>query len=256
MSAAIEIRDLAFSYGRRAVLENISLDIPEKQFTVLLGKNGSGKSTLLRLAAGLLTPDAGHVSVLGQDIAAMSLAGRARVLGFLAQSHTSVFPFTVEDVVLTGRAAHVAFVPKAEDREKAERAIDAIGIGRLRGRAFTELSGGEQQLVMIARVLAQEPRVILLDEPTSSLDIFNQARLLKLVREFLDLGLTVLAVLHDPNMAFLYGDNFVFLKDRRVFLPGPGENPWDESVLECVYDARLQAIPHRGRALIVPKEQH
>jgi iron complex transport system ATP-binding protein len=255
MNPAIAIKNLSFSYGRHAVLQDISLEIPEKQFTILLGKNGSGKSTLLRLIAGLLDPSAGRVSVLGKDLGGLRIAERARLLGFLAQHHTSVFPFTVEDVVLTGRAAHVAFIPKAADRDKAEQAIDTIGIGHLRGRAFTELSGGEQQLVMIARVLAQAPRVILLDEPTSSLDIFNQARFLGMVREFLGMGLTVLAVLHDPNMAFLYGDNFVFLKDRRLFTPDPGQSPWDAAVLEQVYNARLEAIPHHGRALIVPQRE-
>ena len=124
--------------------------------------------------------------------------------------------------MLTGRAAYVFSLPGRRDREKADQAIAEVGIEALRDRPYTELSGGERQLVMIARVLAQEPRVILLDEPLSHLDLANQVRFLRLVKKLTAGGLTVLAVLHDPNLAFLSGDHFVFLKDGRVRETGRG----------------------------------
>jgi iron complex transport system ATP-binding protein len=157
------------------------------------------------------------------------------------------------DVVLTGRASHVALTPKKEDRIKAEKAIDRVGIGHLKNRPFTELSGGEQQMAMIARVLAQEPKVILLDEPTSHLDIFNQARILKLARDLVDSGLTILTILHDPNSAFHVW--------RRVYFSQRGygittlsshQKPWDKEVLSQVYDSAITTIDYGNRALVIP----
>ena len=153
---------------------------------------------------------------MGKDLNRLSLSERGKLIGFLPQFHNPVFPFTVREVVLTGRAAYVFSQPGRRDREKADQAIAEVGIEELRDRPYTELSGGERQLVMIARVLAQEPRVILLDEPLSHLDLANQVRFLGLVKKLTAGGLTVLAVLHDPNLAFLSGDHFVFLKDGQV----------------------------------------
>ena len=173
-------------------------------------------------------------------------------IGYLPQQHRPVFPFSVMDVVLTGRASHVQLTPKQKDRVRSEAAIERVGIRHLADRPFTELSGGEQQLAMIARVLAQEPKVILLDEPTSHLDIFNQARILSLIRDLVDSGLSVVAVLHDPNSAFLYGDEFVFIRGGEIQELPPGRKPWDKEFLKQVYDSELISIPYRDRALVIP----
>ena len=250
---AIQVRDLSFSYEDKSILEDLTFQIPPEQFTVLLGKNGSGKSTLLRILTGLLDFRQGAVSVMGQELRGLSSGQRARIIGFLPQQHRAVFPFVVRDVVLTGRASYVRLVPGIEDEDKVDRALERVGITHLAERPFTELSGGEQQMVMIARVLAQESKIIMLDEPTSHLDFVNQSRLLSLVRELVDSGLTVLAVLHDPNGAFLYGDHFVFLRDGRLEELAEGESAWDRQVLERIYDADLQTIPHGERAIVVPR---
>ena len=253
MKAAIEIRNLHFSYGEdHPVLDDISLDIAEDRFSVILGKNGSGKTTLFKVLTGIESYKRGSVSILGEDISKLSTRQRARRMGYLPQQHKPVFPFSVMDIVLTGRASHVALTPKAKDREKAEEAIRRVGIWHLKDRPFTELSGGEQQMAMIARVLSQQPRVILLDEPTSHLDVFNQARILGLVRDLVDSGLSIVAVLHDPNSAFLFGDEFVFIKGGKIQKVGPSEKPWDRHFLEKVYDSELTTISYGERALVIP----
>lgn len=252
MNAAIKIENLFFSYGDFPILKNINLHIYPKKFSIILGKNGCGKSTLFKVLTGINKFKKGHISVLGENIAKLSFRQRAKKIGYLPQQHRPVFPFSVTDVVLTGRASHVALTPKKEDRIKAETAIDRVGIGHLKNRPFTELSGGEQQMAMIARVLAQEPKVILLDEPTSHLDIFNQARILKLARDLVDSGLTVLAILHDPNSAFIYGDEFIFLKDGMVFPLLDHQKPWDREVLNRVYDSSIATVAYGGRALVIP----
>lgn len=250
---AVRIEGLSFAHPSGFSLDGVSLDVPAGKLSVLLGKNGSGKSTLLRLIAGLHHPTQGRIEVLGEDIARLSTAARARVIGYLPQFHYPVFPYTVEEVILTGRAPYVFTVPRRKDREKAEEALVKVGIEDLRARAYTELSGGERQLVMMARVLAQEPKVILLDEPVSHLDLSNQSRLLHLFKRLVQEGLTVLAVLHDPNVAFTFGDTFFFMKQGRIERPGPDENPWDAAFLEALFETRLATVPYNGRALVIPR---
>jgi iron complex transport system ATP-binding protein len=250
---AFRVEHVCFSHPSDFSLEDVTLHVPAGKLSILLGKNGSGKSTLLHLMAGLHKPTAGRIEVLGRDLAGLSTAARAQIIGYLPQFHSPVFPYTVEEVVLTGRAPYVFTVPKAKDREKAEQALITVGMHDLRDRPYTELSGGERQLVMMARVLAQEPKVILLDEPISHLDLSNQSRLLHLLKQLVGEGITVLAVLHDPNVAFSYGDVFFFMKEGRMQQPGPGEAPWDADFLEGLYETQLETVPHDGKALVIPK---
>ena len=252
MKTPLKGAHLSFSYGRRPVLSDVSFQIQPGEFTIILGKNGSGKSTLLRIMAGLLKPESGSLQVMGRDLTGLSLSERAKVIGYLPQFHRPIFPFSVEDVVLTGRASHVNLIPGHEDRRLALSALERTGIIHLRSRPFTELSGGEQQLVMIARVLAQEPRIVLLDEPTAHLDFLNQARLLRLVRELVNAELAVVAVLHDPNIAFLYGDRFIFLRDGQMESWNSSQKPWDTEILQRVYGTEVRSIPYRDRALVIP----
>jgi len=249
---AIRVQQASFTYDGLAVLKDVTLRVPAGAFTVLLGKNGSGKSTLLKMMAGLLPLKTGTIEIFGKNLYRLSLSEQGRLIGYLPQFHNPVFPFTVREVVLTGRAAYVFSLPGRRDREKADQAIAEVGIEELRDRPYTELSGGEKQLVMIARVLAQEPKVILLDEPLSHLDLANQVRFLGLVKKLTASGLTVLTVLHDPNLAFLSGDHFVFLKDGRVREMAGGERPWEAALLSEIYGTPIETLPFRDRALVVP----
>jgi iron complex transport system ATP-binding protein len=130
--------------------------------------------------------------------------------------------------------------------------MEKVGILHLRNRNYTELSGGEQQMVMIARLLAQNPKILLLDEPTTHLDFVNQSQLLNLLKQLVGEGLTIVAVMHDPNLAFMFGDDFLFLKDKKVIRSGETMKAWDTEFLKTIYHGKLETIPHNGRALLVP----
>ncbi len=249
---ALQVRNISFDFDAVPVLKNVSFSAPEGKLTVLLGRNGSGKSTLLKVMAGILRPKSGSITVFGREVTALSGSSRAELIGYLPQFHRTVFPFTVEDVVLTGRAAYVFSTPSRADRERARSAIAAAGIEHLRTRPYTELSGGERQLVMVARVLAQDPRVILLDEPVSHLDLANQQHLLGMLKNIVARGVTALAVLHDPNAAMLYADEIVFLRDGEVVAPPDGVPPWNPFFIQEIYGVRTEALPWRGKALVVP----
>jgi iron complex transport system ATP-binding protein len=249
---SISVKNLNFSYGENVVLRDINLQAPEGKFTVVLGKNGSGKSTLLKLIAGLLPYQSGHIEISGSDLKRLKISERAKLIGYLPQFHTPAFPFTVEEVVLTGRASYVFTIPGRKDREKTDEAIEKAGIKHLRQRPYTDLSGGERQLVMIARVLAQEPKVVLLDEPLSHLDLSNQVRFLALIRELVLSGLTVMTVLHDPNIAFMHADNFILIKSGAIRHRHGDESPWDASILMDLYDVQIETLPFRNRALVIP----
>lgn len=249
---AITIQNLCFSYNGNKILQNVDANIETGKLTFILGKNGSGKSTFLRILAGLLPYQTGNVHIFGNENSTLSFAERAKIIGFLNQQHKAVFPFTVEEVVLTGRAGYINFIPKENDKQAVNKALEKIGIAHLRNRFYTELSGGEQQLVMIARVLAQNPKVLLLDEPTSHLDFSNQSHLLALLKKLANEGLTVVAVLHDPNLAFLYGDDFLFVKDKQLIRSAENIDAWNADFLRTIYHGNIEAIPYNGRALLVP----
>ena len=249
---AMVVRKLSFNYAARPVLHEVDMTICAGRLTAILGRNGSGKSTLLRLLAGLLKYSTGSVALMGRNVRDYAWDERARVLGFLPQQHRPVFPFTVADVVLTGRAGHVALTPRARDLACAEEAMRQSGVWEFRERPYTELSGGEQQMVLIARVLAQQPRIVLLDEPTAHLDLHNQTAVLRLARTLVATGMTVVCVLHDPNLAFAYADDLIFLRAGRVLQPQSDQTAWSADFLETVFGTHLQVIPLGKRAVIVP----
>lgn len=248
---SLEVQDLTFAYEQRVVLQDVSFTAPTGQFTVLLGRNGSGKSTLLKLLAGVLPLHSGRVQAHGEDLRGLSGSARASLLGYLPQFHRTVFPFAVQDVVVTGRAAFVLSTPSPRDRALAREAMAELDLLPLAERPYSELSGGERQMVMLARILAQRPRIILLDEPVSHLDLAHQQRLLGLLKRLTREGTTVVSVLHDPNAALLHGDRFIFLKEGRVL--EPVGDPWTPSFMEEVYGVRALAVPFRDKHLVVPE---
>jgi len=249
------IRDLWFSYPGQPVLREVNLDIREGVFTVILGRNGSGKSTLLKLIAGMLMPEQGRIEVMGKNVEKLSMSERAKLVGYLSQFHQPVFPFTAEEVVLTGRASYVFSLPKPKDREIALEAIGKVGIEDLRKRHYNELSGGERQLVMIARVLAQEPKIILLDEPVSHLDLANQTKFLVLIKKLVTAGMTILSVLHDPTLAFRFGDEFLFAKDGYIQKAREGAVPWESFILSEVYGIPIKVTEAGGQRFVTALEE-
>ena len=251
MNNIFDIRHLTYGYSDRTVLNDVSIEIEKGKLTILLGRNGSGKSTFMRLLAKIINGYTGTIHLQGKELGQWHNRTLAHTLCYLSQNHKGVFPFTVEDVVLTGRAGHVRFLPSAVDMERVIEAIELVGISELRKRIYTELSGGEQQLVLLARSLAQNPEILLLDEPTSHLDYRNQVRILSLVKKLVDHGLSVVCAMHDPNMAFLYGDDFLFVKEGKI-LRDEQHKPWDSPHLKSMIDD-FTTVPYGDRSFIVPR---
>lgn len=249
----ISVDNLQFGYGhKQTVISNVNCNISENSFTVIMGKNGSGKSTFLRLLGGIMPYRIGSIKVSNTELKEMKLSDRAKMVGFLSQHHKPVFPFKVSEVVLTGRASYIQFSPKKADELAANKAIEQVGITSLKNRVYTELSGGEQQLVMIARLLAQQPKILLLDEPVSHLDYHNQIRILKLIKELVSTNITVVAVLHDPNMAYLFGERFIYVHNNQVHEIND-EKAWEHHLAGEIFDNQLFPIEHGGKYAFIPK---
>jgi len=252
MIQAAQLTDVCFSYGKQEILVNVNASFDDSKFTVIIGKNGSGKSTLLRVIAGLLIPGNGLIHFFGKNLRDLSLSERAKTFGYLGQKHKAVFPFRVWQVVLTGRAGYVNYLPGKNDMEIAHKSLERMKILHLKDRNYSELSGGEQQLVMIARVLAQEPKILLLDEPSTHLDFSNQIRLMELLKSLTHENLAIVAVMHDPNLAFWFGDAFWFMRNKTLEQPGSDLKPWSADYLRTIYEQEFNTIPFEGKAMITP----
>lgn len=252
-ASGLLLQDIVFAYGGHAVIQGASLHLPAGQFGAILGRNGSGKSTLLRIAAGLQAPQQGRALVAGHDLARLNARQRAQQVGFLAQFHQPEFSFLVREVVLTGRAGSIFSTPSAQDHVAAEQAMQTMGIHHLADRAYDELSGGERQMVMVARLLAQAPQALLLDEPVSSLDLANQIHLLHTLRALADQGLAVLAILHDPNHALLFADQVFYMEAGRITLPEPGAPMADAARISRLYSIEVCTAKVDSVTVVLPK---
>ncbi|MCX8028144.1 MAG: ABC transporter ATP-binding protein [Thermodesulfovibrionales bacterium] len=251
--ADIEIQNLSFSYKHGEILKNISANFKTGVFTGILGKNGSGKTTLLKIIAGLLPYNRGKIKVNGIDIKGFKDTERAKIIGYLPQSHHPTFAFKVIDVVLTGRFSYVFTVPKNKDIERAEEAMDIVGIGHLKERIYTELSGGERQMVMMARLLCQGPEIMLLDEPLTHLDLPNQVKMWDIINRLIKRNHTVIAVLHDITTALRYAKHLVFMKDGRVV--HMSDRATDDSIVEKlkeVFDIDISIVQTQKGMLVFP----
>lgn len=248
----IQIKQLNYAYGHQQVLKNIELEFPVNQFSVILGRNGCGKSTLFKLMAGLEQVKDGHICYAGRALADIKGKDRAALLGFLPQFHKTVFPFLVKDVVITGRAAFSRFRPSQQDWALVDQALLDLDIEHLKERPYTELSGGERQLVMIARILVQAPKVILLDEPTNHLDVYYQSYLMKKLRQLSRQNFTVIAIMHDPNLAFLFADHLFFMREHEVIQPDSKARITDPKFLKSVYDVEFHEAMIQDKTIVVP----
>jgi iron complex transport system ATP-binding protein len=239
MSAPLRLEGVSFSYRERPVLHEVSFEIAAGQRFGLLGPTGSGKSTLVRLLSGVLRPAGGRIVLGDRELASFSASELARRVAVVPQETALDFPFTVLEVVLMGRAPHLGGFGFEGDRdlEAAERAMARTGVADLAGRFFHELSGGEKQRVVIARALAQEPEVLLLDEPTTFLDIRHVVEIFELLRELSETQrITLVVVLHDLNLAALYLSRLAFLKAGRVVACGDAESVLHYRTIREVYE--------------------
>lgn len=240
-------QDLTAGYPPRSVLQGLCLEVPAGQFLAVAGPNGSGKSTLLRVLSRTLRPWSGRVMLDGMDLGRLSPAAVARQVAVVAQETAVEYEFTVEELVAMGRLPHLRRLrpETAADRAAVEAVLAATGMAPLAQRLVTAISGGERQRALIARALAQEPHLLLLDEPTSHLDIAYQVEVLDLVwRLNRTSGLTVVAVLHDLNLAAHYADRLILLREGRVLADGPPAAVLTAENVAAVYGAQVQITRH------------
>ncbi|MBO0609986.1 ABC transporter ATP-binding protein [Myceligenerans salitolerans] len=238
----------------RLVLDGVALAAPGAAVTGLLGPNGSGKSTLLRAIAGVRPPDDGGVVFDGDDLLRLGRRARARTLALVEQDAGTDLPVTVHDAVLLGRIPHRSLLagPSDADRETADRALERAGAAELADREVATLSGGERQRVHLARALAQTPRLLLLDEPTNHLDVAAQLHTMRVLRTLADDGVTVLAALHDLNLAAATCDHVVLIDRGRVVAAGPTAQVLVPEIIEPTYGVSCDVLrhPRTGRPVL------
>lgn len=238
-------RALSLAYGRASIIDDLTVTFPAGAFSALVGPNGSGKSTLLRALAGLLTPKAGHVILDGASIARLSAKELARQVGMLPQGPVAPEGLIVEALVRQGRYPHRSLFGRWSegDRQACEEALRLTGMEMLRDRPLDSLSGGQRQRAWLAMALAQETGTLLLDEPTTFLDLAHQLEVMEVVTELVaQRGKTVIAVLHDLNQAARYADHMVMMKQGRVIAAGPPTRIMSAESIEHVFGVRAHIV--------------
>jgi iron complex transport system ATP-binding protein len=252
---SIEVSNLSFSYGTRSVLNQISFKAEDSSLLSILGPNGVGKSTLFRCMLGLLGQYEGRASIDGKDIRGLSVRQLARLVAYIPQSHYPAFNYSVFDMVLMGTTAQVNGVSSPGKRQiaLADAALERMQISHLRNRAFLQIRGGEQQLALIARALAQETKVLVMDEPTANLDYGNQLRVMKQVKSLASEGYTVVQATHSPDQAFLYSDDILALLEGRVIAFGPPREVLTTELIRELYGvAHFLTSPLQATRVFVP----
>ena len=257
----VKVRNLAFAYDGRPVLQNVSLEVRAGEVLALIGPNGAGKSTLVKLAAGLLRPQGGEIRLFGRPPWRWPPRELARMVALVPQNAYLPPTFTVWESALLGRTPYLGFLGFARERDRraTARALELVGIAHLAHRLVGELSGGERQRVVLARALAQEPRLLLLDEPTAHLDIHHQVAILSLVRRMAHHEkVAVLLVLHDLNLAAAFADRLILLDGGKVRARGRPAEVLRPELLASVYGEGIVVLSLPGdgdRPVILPQRQ-
>ncbi len=235
----LEVENLHFSYSSGfPVLDGVSFEVSEGKVCGLFGPNGSGKTTLFKCCLKFLSYPEGRIAMGGHDIKGRSVKDMAKLVSYVPQEHKPPFPYLVRDVVLMGRTPHLngVFGVPRQHKKKALEALDLIGIMDIADKPYSQLSGGQRQLVLIARAVAQETPLVFLDEPTSALDFSNQMRIWNILRKIAEKGTTVVACTHDPNHVLWFCDEAVVMGDRCLVAHGPPNEVLSEVVLDRIYE--------------------
>ncbi len=249
----IEIKNVSFSYGDRLVLDSLSFDVRDGEFVAILGANGAGKSSLVKLISGLNSPTKGSICLNGKDISAYGAMELARLRAVLEQECSLAFDTSVLDVVLLGRFPYSKFSASLSDEKIAKSALARVDLSGFENRLYNRLSGGEKRRVQFARTLAQlgdesalKGKALLLDEPSAGLDPSHVHKTLSAAKRVAEAGASVIAVLHDPNMASIYADKILLLKDSKILDFDSPKNSITAEKLELTYGAKCKIISDGG----------
>jgi iron complex transport system ATP-binding protein len=261
MKPSINVKNLSHSFGDALVLKNISFQVPQRDFFIIIGPNGSGKTTLMKVISGILKPQNGELKILNRPIDQYHRKALAKTIAFVPQMTFADFPFTVTEIVLMGRSPYLGILglEQENDLEVASQAITFTGLENLAHRKLDQLSGGEQQRVFIARAICQEPDIILLDEPTASLDLAYQVRIMDLMEKLkTEKGIAVVMVSHDVNLAAMYADHLMLLHKGQVVCQGLPDEVLTYKTLEETYGCTLlvdeSPLGNFPRVTLVPRK--
>ncbi|MDI9394423.1 MAG: ABC transporter ATP-binding protein [Euryarchaeota archaeon] len=251
--SGIEAVDLCFSYGKMMIVRQVSFELEAGEILTILGANGCGKTTLLKCLNMLLKPE-GRVMVDNLDLRTLSSRDLAMLMGYVPQIHSPGFPYRVLDVAVSGRTPRLGFsIPSKNDYDLAREALCRVGVGHLADKFYTQISGGELKLVLIARALVQEPKVLLLDEPTSNLDFKNRVLVLKILQEISKEGISVIMSEHDPNLASLFSDKVLLMMNKgEIVSYGPSKEVLTSENIMKVYGLDIEVFEKEGARYIFP----
>lgn len=250
----LEVKKLAFAYGATEVFRDISLQIGAGKLCALFGPNGSGKTTLFKCCLNFLVPKSGEVWIGGQHTRLLKVSEMAKLVAYVPQEHKAPFPYSVKEVVLMGRNPHLngLFSSRSQEWAKVMEALERLGITGLADKPYNELSGGQRQLVLIARALAQDTQLLLLDEPASSLDFKNQLLIWEVLRKIAGQGRSVLVCTHDPNHVLWFCEQAIVLGNGRCIAQGAPKQALAPAVLEQIYGRICLVQETNGLPVVVP----
>ncbi|MBR6825218.1 MAG: ABC transporter ATP-binding protein [Oscillospiraceae bacterium] len=253
----LEVKHLSFAYGTHSVLEDISFSVREGEFLSVLGPNGVGKSTLFRCILGLLKIRKGEIRIDGESISQLPPATLARKIAYIPQAHDPVFHYSVFDMVLMGTTAQRGLfaAPRKEEKTAVEEVLEKLGLTALAERSYRTLSGGERQLVLIARAMVQEAKLLLMDEPSASLDFGNRIRVMERVKALCAEGYCVMQSTHDPEQAGYYSDRLLALKGGKVLSHGTPQEVFTEELISALYGVEVEICKLKENApwVCIPK---
>ena len=249
----LKVKDVEFSYSSTPILKDVCMELAPSEIVGIVGPNGVGKSTLIRCIDRILAPQKGSILLDGQDMKEMDMMKVARHIGYVPQTSTSVFPATVFDMVLLGRRPHLGWRSSEKDQEKVSEILELLEIKEFAMRDFGELSGGQQQKVLIARAFAQEPDVLLFDEPTSNLDIRHQLDVMEIIKRLV-MGNEISAIMavHDLNLASRYVDRVIMMNGGSIFSAGDPASVLSPKNIAFVYGVEVKVSNHDGKPYIIP----